>query len=247
MANATLEREIARIQAERFRERAVRDEFVADERRERDDKTEYFRNLLRGESGIASQTRDAFAPVQTVAAPTAPVPSAAERIADYESAPQPTVRRRALFEGIEYKNGTLIDTRATVTPAQEAVAPAQAPVEATTSSEEDALPTRRTMDTLRRSESRAAAQEEQIGLFAALTPRAKLVLATVVCAIVLALVVICVNTAALNSLSTEVSALESVAVGLRSEAAGLGEEIFNATSRESVLAFAQKMGWILPG
>ncbi|MGN0822521.1 MAG: hypothetical protein ACI4NG_01980 [Candidatus Gallimonas sp.] len=240
MANATLEREIARIQAKRFRERAVRDEFVADEQRERNDKTEYYRNLLRGESGIASRTPDAFEPVQTVAAPPAPVPSAAERIADYESAPQPIVRRRALFEGIEYKNGSLIDTRPVVEPAQ-------APVEAPTASEEDALPTRRTMDTLRRSESRSAAQEEQIGLFAALTPRAKLVFATVICAIVLALVVICVNTSVLNSLGAEVSALESVAVGLRSEAERLGEEIFNATSRESVLAFAQKMGWVLPG
>ena len=86
----------------------------------------------------------------------------AQRLADYVA--YPAGSKKVLFEGLAYKNGELIDTRAPAqAPKAEAVvapaapafvpAPAVAPVQAP--AEEDALPTRRTLDTLRRSDSAA--------------------------------------------------------------------------------------------
>ena len=66
--------------------------------------------------------------------------------------------------------------------------------------EEDALPTQRTMDTLRRAAVHAdPASKSDTGFLAMLSTRAKVAVCAIAAAIVLAIVLICVNTALLNS------------------------------------------------
>ena len=94
-----------------------------------------------------------------------------------------------------------------IMPAAPAYAPAPAaPEVAVAPSEEDALPTRRTMNTLRHATVEAETQA-QAGFFASLSTRTKVVLAAIATAIVLAIVLICINTGIINAKDAKIESL----------------------------------------
>ena len=69
-------------------------------------------------------------------------------------------------------------------------------------------------------------------------------IAAIVLAVIVAIAVICVNTAVINSLNAEISSIESASATLRTQLAGLEDQISNVTSMDNVIAFAQKMGML---
>ena len=176
------------------------------------------------------------APVQ---APAAPEFSAAQRMAAYHAYPAPATRRN-LFEGITLKNGELVSdvpAQDTAT-APQAAAPAPAP--ATEASEEDARPTPRTMAALNASVRTETAASQ--GFFSSLSTKTKVVLLTVVTAIVLAIVLICINTAIINSINADVAQKQQAVERLAQEAQSLQESIDEITDPESIRAWAESMG-----
>lgn len=137
--------------------------------------------------------------------------SAAQRLADYKAYAAPATKK-VLFEGITYKNGELIEdapavTAPTAAPAADVLTmPVSAPAE-----EDDAVPTRRTMETLRRSamSEKETAQETGTSVFAAVSAKTKIVLAAIACAILLAIVLICVNTGIINAIDADIEAIRA--------------------------------------
>lgn len=136
--------------------------------------------------------------------------TAKQRIADYRAYSAPAESRK-LFEGIVYKDGKLQSEEGDVltAPAQPRAETVEIPAPVCRpDNEEDATPTRRTMETLRRAEIETAATVKP-HLFSVLSTKAKIALVSVVCAIVLAIVFICVNTAILNSIHANNDSLRS--------------------------------------
>ena len=114
--------------------------------------------------------------------------------------------------------------------------------------DEDARPTSRTMETLRRREAVSAEPQSRQTFGAAyeLTNKAKLLLAAIALVVVVALAIICVNTSVLSTLSTELGTLETAAETLRAQAMSIEQSIDAVQSFENVAEFAQQMGMILP-
>lgn len=190
-------------------------------------------------------------------APAPTVEKKTEMPADHGIAFAPARKPRALFMDVEYRDGTLVN-KTTEQPvdvlvkAPEAPAPAAPKAEAIVvpapvqTDEDDAVPTRRTMETLK--QTAALAQEEQTeiktGFFAALSARTKLVLLAVTAAIVLALIVICINTAVLNSINADVTNLRGKLNEQQDTYASLSEEIesLEDPNSEVVSKWAQDHG-----
>lgn len=253
--NAVLEREIEKITAEKENGVPARKVSEAEELHSKNMHENY--NILMSGAAVAEQASVAtiereepvVAPRVQNMTPAVEAPSAAERIADYVPvAPAPA--RRTLFDGITYKNGELFETK----PAAQATAavveaPAQAPVFTPSSAEEetdDALPTRRTMDTLLTAPTQKTqkAQEEKIHLSAALSAKTKVILAAIALAVVVAIAIICINTSVLNSLDTQISALQQTSTELQIRASELNESIMQTTSQEHIFSWAELMGMI---
>lgn len=197
----------------------------------------------------------------------------AHRLADYV-AYAPAQGKRMLFEGLAYKNGELIDTRAAAaapaaapapvfaaaapavapapvfTPAAPAYAPAPAPVQAPAApavkpSEDDALPTRRTLDTLQRgAEMTQTDAQTRTGLLAALSLKTKLVLCAIAATIVLIIALICVNTGILSAANAEIVVKEAQLRDLQSQYAQMQEELNYLQSDEYIDAWAQQNGMV---
>ncbi|MDE6410995.1 MAG: hypothetical protein K2L02_00465 [Clostridia bacterium] len=161
----------------------------------------------------------------------------AERVKSYYQTPSAPARKKVLFDNYEYINGELMEKDPEtdrVSPAfastvyaeptyvdfetplyaepQESFASA-ASVEQT-EEEEDALPTRRTMETVIR--PAAAVQEMAItetrtgfkAALSALSAKTKAILLSVAAAIVLAIILICVNTSIIRSLDSDLTNLK---------------------------------------
>lgn len=197
-----------------------------------------------------SVRRETTAQSPVYQAPAYPAQASARTIEAPAYQAPATTGRRMLFEGLSYKDGEIIDASAPVeAPVRKpAEAPAYRPASAPVSmpeqeSEEDALPTRRTMDTLRR-EAVAETSVKAEASFV-LSAKAKAVIAAIVLAVIVAIAVICVNTAVINSLNAEISSIESASATLRTQLAGLEDQITNVTSMDSIVAFAQEMGMVL--
>ncbi|MDE7157959.1 MAG: hypothetical protein K2N74_00125, partial [Clostridiales bacterium] len=129
-----------------------------------------------------------------------------------------------------------------VTPVVEAVAiPAPAQIE-----DDDAIPTRRTMETLRQSTAakESSAEDAKVGFFAALSTKTKLVLLAIVTAVVLALVIICVNTAIINSINADITNLRGKVDEQQATYAALNEEKegLEDPASEIVAQWAQEHG-----
>ena len=172
----------------------------------------------------------------------------AQRIADYV-AYAPAKGKHMLFEGIAYKNGELIDTRAAAAPA---VAPAPvappAPVEVPAApvaapAEDDALPTRRTLDTLRRG-AEMTETEGQTGLLSSLSLKTKVVLCAIAAAVILIIALICVNTGILSSANADIIVKEAQLRDLQSQYAQMQEDLDYIQSDEFIDGWAQEHGMV---
>ena len=264
MANAVLEQEIARIQAararenERFTRNSVR---KTEERAPATESVQANRRILfdgitykNGQVFTAEQKQaEALAPVKEVQVKEVRIPSAAERVSQYTAVKsEAPAGRRVLFEGITYKNGELygVAQKQESAPVAEAVAiaaPVAAPVMAPEGEADDAIPTRRTMDTLRRAEEErvSAARKESVSY--ALSSKTKLIIAAVALAIVLVIAIICVNTSVINSLNADIAQLQETSQALASQAAEIEQNIAEVTAWENVMEFAKQLGMIIPG
>lgn len=180
----------------------------------------------------------------------------AHRLADYV-AYAPAQGKRMLFEGLTYKNGELIDTRAAASapavapapvfaPAAPAYAPVQAPaVPAVKPSEDDALPTRRTLDTLQRGAEMTQTEDQtRSGLLAALSLKTKLILCAIAATIVLIIALICVNTGILSAANAEIVVKEAQLRDLQSQYTQMQEELNYLQSDEYIDAWAQQNGMV---
>lgn len=179
----------------------------------------------------------------------------AHRLADYV-AYAPAQGKRMLFEGLTYKNGELIDTRAAAAPAVAPApvfapaAPAYAPVQAPAApavkpSEDDALPTRRTLDTLQRGAEMTQTEEQtRTGLLAALSLKTKLILCAIAATIVLIIALICVNTGILSAANAEIVVKEAQLRDLQSQYTQMQEELNYLQSDEYIDAWAQQNGMV---
>lgn len=180
----------------------------------------------------------------------------AHRIADYV-AYAPAQGKRMLFEGLTYKNGELIDTRAAAAapavapapvfaPAAPAYAPMQAPAApAVKPSEDDALPTRRTLDTLQRGAEMTQTEDQtRSGLLAALSLKTKLILCAIAATIVLIIALICVNTGILSAANAEIVVKEAQLRDLQSQYTQMQEELNYLQSDEYIDAWAQQNGMV---
>lgn len=180
----------------------------------------------------------------------------AHRLADYV-AYAPAQGKRMLFEGLTYKNGELIDTRAAAAapavapapvfaPAAPAYAPVQAPAApAVKPSEDDALPTRRTLDTLQRGAEMTQTEDQtRSGLLAALSLKTKLILCAIAATIVLIIALICVNTGILSAANAEIVVKEAQLRDLQSQYTQMQEELNYLQSDEYIDAWAQQNGMV---
>lgn len=242
------------------------EELSAAERAHNERRAEYLK-LLYADSEEEIDLKSAPAP-EMVSAPVAEpapelapaAPDAAQRLADYRAYAAPGTRH-ILFDGITYKDGELISDVAIQTapeamsapvaetaPAVKAevnVAPAPTPVYAP--AEEDALPTQRTMDTLRQAMAQAGATQKA-SLFSGVSTRAIVALAAILFAVVVAIVVICINTGIIRSLNASIASLsEEVAIKQEKyeELVQEREDILNfesSTIQELVEKFASDHG-----
>lgn len=180
--------------------------------------------------------------------------NAAQRIADYV-AYAPAKNKPRLFEGLIYKDGELIDLNApaAAAPAVAAPAPAQMPVQAPAApaapvaapSEEDALPTRRTMETLRRGvEMTEEGVQTGTGLLSSLSLKTKLILCAIAAAVVLIIALICVNTGILSSANADIVVKEAQLRDLQTQYAQMQEELNYLQSPEYIDAWAQENGMV---
>lgn len=165
-----------------------------------------------------------------------PFNATAARVRSYYEAPAAPARKKVLFDDYAYVNGELMQKNPEteeMTPVFNAAAAAPAPAykevyapvyeepvdsatvaEPETEEDEDALPTRRTMESVIRS---ATVQEVKItsktqsgfkAALSALSTKMKVVLISVVTAILLAIVLICVNTGIIRSLDSDLTDLK---------------------------------------
>ena len=161
----------------------------------------------------------------------------AQRLADYVA--YPAGSKKVLFEGLAYKNGELIDTRAPAQAPKAAVAPVQAPAE------EDALPTRRTLDTLRRSDS-AAEEQTRTNALAALSLKTKLVLCAIAAAIILAIVIVCINTGLLSAVNADILAKNARLEELTRNYTQIQEDLDAIRDPSNIDEWAQENGMVRP-
>lgn len=264
MAFTVLERPITITNDERS-EVSLRDERIrADEARAREFNgriSENYERLLRGEQPVVTSA-STIVEERTYSLPVVETPAscgAAQRLADYVPVETPASgERRRLFEGVSYKDGVLYDATqvaeapAVETPAVEAPTE-DVPVPETVTApvavvaddeEEDALPTRRTMETIHQSERATAHAQQSYGVSYELSKKTQLVLAVVAMFIIAAIAIICINTSVLNSMSAELTALQSVAGELQAQAVVLEESIEAIQNSDYISQFAEMMGMI---
>ena len=205
-------------------------------RRLRFDSAEAYNSARDGEPVEDTVTADV-----AVAQPQAEVSPAASRIAQYAPVAAPA-GKRDLFEGVVYKNGRLERPQTEIkTPEATVVTAAPAPV----ADEEDATPTRRTMDTLNRPAAMQTQEAEAIAAPAvavtpALSTKLKAALIAVVTAIVLAIVLICVNSSLIRSLNSDIASREAGLSSLTQATQAVREQIADLTSPESIAEWAAR-------
>ncbi len=188
---------------------------------------------------------EAFAPVAEpeVVEETPVVSGYAQAAADYRAVEMPAGRKQ-LFDGIEYKNGELVREVAapeiqdgiTITPSKE---------------DEDALPTRRTLETLARPAALVTAEpeakaEEHVGFLAALSTRTKVALVAVALTIVVLFVLVIVNTVFLGGLDASIAAKQAELSSLTETSQSLHDQIGSVTDPSFVDDWAVKMGMQRP-
>lgn len=203
-------------------------------------------------------------PAHISAAPVTPAQdyssNTARRLADYVAYEPAKTGKHLLFDNITYKDYEIVEkpqASATVAaparPAAPAYAPTAAPVYAPARpaapvyapAEEDALPTQRTMDTLRHATARADfAEESETNILSMLSMRAKVAICAIAAAIVLAIVLICVNTGILNAANAEIYVKEAELQNLQETYTQMQEEIDYLMSDEYIDSWAEQNGMV---
>ena len=235
-----LDRELAKRGASR--------ELTAEERAHHNKIAENYRRLiLEGAVSVHASEEVLDRPeaeaTESSVAPAA-VPSAAERIASYsavEAAPE--TGRRVLFEGLSYRDGELVVE--VPTPTEETVEEALAIAETILEpdADEDALPTRRTMETIRQAVRETSKQEAaKSGLFAALSTKTKVALAVVAAVIVIVLAIIGINTGIIRSLDASILTREETITQLTEESERILGELEGVRDPDAVLQWATERG-----
>lgn len=192
------------------------------------------------------------------------MPSSSQRVVDYApvsapeapapAAPAPAAHTEPkLFENLLYRNGELLDTGAApeAPAAPEYIAapvysPSYMPSEYRSDlseENEDALPTRRTMDTIHRTED---LEDNKTTFFSALSTKTKLVLAAVTAVIAILLAVVCINTAILNSLDSALAQEQENLGQITSTYDEIRDEIGYLTSDEYIEEWAPQHGLTPP-
>lgn len=147
------------------------------------------------------------------------------------------------FEEELYRQGILMD--ATLSPDTEPVeAPYYSPSYMPDIQEEDALPTRRTLETIRHNEE--VENEDKITFFGALSIKVKVALAVVTATVLLLIAVMCINTAILKGINSGVAQRETQVALLADALTGIESEIADLTSRENVENWAIEHGMTPP-
>ena len=203
-------------------------------------------------------------PAHISAAPVTPAQdyssNTARRLADYVAYEPAKKGKHLLFDNITYKDYEIVEkpqASATVAaparPAAPAYAPTAAPVYTPAApaapvyapAEEDALPTQRTMDTLRHAAARADfAEESETNILSMLSTRAKVAICAIAAAIVLAIVLICVNTGILNAANAEIYVKEAELHNLQETYTQMQEEIDYLMSDEYIDSWAEQNGMV---
>ena len=237
------------------------------EQKERDQRTARVREAAYEE---VQQAKDEYAgydiarameSVRTSSAMPAP-----QQPVNQTAAPEAPMRSKELFSDYVYKNGELLrkspdsdmmipvfETVRNIVEEQYFDIPDYTPMEmnapeaeavAYEEEEDDALPTRRTLETIRHSGE--PEDERQTSVFAGLSTRTKIVLAAIAATIVLLLAVICINTAILKSIDSGVALREGTIAGLSETLTGIESEIADITSPEYVENWAAEHGMTPP-
>lgn len=160
---------------------------------------------------------------------------AASRLAQYSAVEVPA-EKQDLFEGYVYKDGKL-EKPVTAAPVDTMVV-TSAPISA---EEEDAVPTRRTMDTLRRPAAQVLPEEVAAVAVAArtsLSAKTKAVLIAVVTAVLLAIVLVCINSGIIRSIDADIAGKRAELDELVRETRSVQEQIADITSPESIAEWA---------
>lgn len=192
-----------------------------------------------GESTYSSTKVVDFAPVTEQATVT--------------DAPAPAPARAPLFEDISFLNAEPTEmASASYAPVYEPsyapvrepeIAPVREPAyvpeydPSYIPSEEDSMPTRETMETLRHMQS-----AEETGFFAALSKKTKIVLAAVVAAIALLIAIVCINTAVINAINADIASHQQEVERLTQQANDVQSEIDELTDPENIAAWAIEQG-----
>lgn len=201
---------------------------------------EHSRRIAENYNFLRFPASDTRTQTRTEERSTAPAKDyAARRIADYTPVQAPA--KKNLFEGLVYKDGELVGTlpAPVVAPKQEtATVTLPAPAD-----EEDALPTRRTMETLRR--GNAVAEKEETQFLSALSAKTKAVLIAIAVAVVLAFVIICVNTSVIGSLDVKIADYRLRAAEQQQNYQTLTEQLADAQDPERIAEWAIENGFVL--
>lgn len=174
------------------------------------------------------------------ARPAAPAEPAAQAIpAPVQERTEP-VRTEPLTEYKDHRIGN---------PEAAAVAPAAEPEAEDGASDEDLLPTRRTMQTLQRAYRaedipEMPHEEEHVGFFASLSARTKTVLYIVAAVIVVAIALVCINTGILNSMDARIADRNSELTDLSQRYGAIREELDGFHDPNFIDEYAQSSGMI---
>ena len=190
---------------------------------------------VKSASPVASATPSA------PAAPTqAPMSNYQRSFADYVRYEARESRGTGLFEGVEYRDIAWGQSA----PAEESKVEtkAKATVAAADPTDEDAIPTRRTMDTIRRGEHASVAEAVHTSFLSALTPRLKTALVAVAVAIIVAIILVMVNAGIIKSLDGRISLRESEIDHLEQQATEILSEIESLSDPENVSEWAEAHG-----
>lgn len=164
------------------------------------------------------------------------------------------VRGRELFADYDYKDHSLIhktqpSASAAVAPVPAAIpaeVPAARPAKAPAAEldeedpdNEDLRPTPRTMRVRSSANERKVESQLHVGFFASLSNTARLVLALVAAAVVVAIALVCINTGIINSLDADIQDRRSELQELNEYSESLNEQIREVTSPDYVDAYAE--------
>lgn len=156
----------------------------------------------------------------------------------------PAEGRHILFEGVVLRDGEIVRPAPEVSEPAASVSTVAEPAPQTEIEDEDALPTRRTMDTLLHSVAQQGGTERKTSLVSALSTKTKVVLLAVAFAVVLAIVLVCVNTGIISSLNANIAEKSAQANELVTKQQQLEEEIEALTDPSNVQAWAEAHGMV---